>query len=76
MNLAENIHVVDGSEDLAPQIASFLRDCLRDPALLERMSAGADEVTRTFLSYERLAQRTLDIAEVYRRAIGRAEGNS
>ena len=68
MNLAGNIHVLDGDRLRVPQIADFLRACLDDRAILARMAAGADEVTQRLLSYERLALRTLEIADTHRRA--------
>lgn len=69
MNLANNIHVLDGRRAFVPQIAQFIRGCLNDRGILASMSAGADTVTRDLLSYERLASRTLEIAAAHRRAM-------
>lgn len=74
MNLAGNIHVLDPEAGTpANQIAAFLRDCLDDREILARMAIGAEQVTRSFLSYERLAQRTLEIVAQHRAASGESK---
>jgi glycosyltransferase involved in cell wall biosynthesis len=67
-----NIHVLDPAQELAPQIAAFLSACHDDPGILSGMSAAAEAVTRTLLSYDRLARRTIEITNMHRQSHGAA----
>lgn len=65
-----NIHVLDPAQGLSSQIATFLATCRDSRDILRKMASAADTVTRTLLSYDRLARRTLEITNAHRASVG------
>ncbi|MBX3588571.1 MAG: glycosyltransferase family 4 protein [Ramlibacter sp.] len=59
LNLRENIHVIDGSQPLVPQIVSEINRLAGDPALRKAMSEGALYTADHLLDWDRIGELTL-----------------
>jgi 1,2-diacylglycerol 3-alpha-glucosyltransferase len=65
-----NIHVLRPDADAVAQIAAFLRAARTDRTILREMARKAEKVTAELLSYDRLARRTIEIANTHRLRVG------